>query len=461
MAHLPSSGNASISMIQKSKTATLHGTIHKRKHNRRRHDTLLLLVIASSTSFLLGSNLTLLLNSDTSSFHWTSVSSSRSNQLGSQSKILNMQQNDSGQLFSRRPEGKFPKNRKHIVAHGEPRSGSTLLFNMVGVSTFLFLMRHEPQRIPYMNMEPKYLQRKQTDGRFFSQDPTTVMKIYKTHADLEKFLRYNVTIFTTAKTDKEAGIIKSRLTHQGHDVAYVQSMQSLQSGGIPRIAHDFAFGYDLPKEDEELLVEYFSKWDILRCCCGEQMSKYWRNDLTPEIYKRDLGKHHPFCADHDIDEVEKAFMETKLYSWLDAYPNNMRLFNKPSLRDEELNGSYCSSYNERIRSDALGFYGQSRVKENVVLGDWTEQEHAIFLEGLQIHGSDNPHKIAKMLSTRTEMQVRLHLNDYVLENAIRSKGIESHIPNSDITIAYDEKGKLHLIDKTAMSDTHSSLFYKL
>jgi hypothetical protein len=244
-------------------------------------------------------------------------------------------------------------------------------------------------------------------------------------------------------------------------------MQRLKREGIPSIAQDFAFGYDLPKEDEEKMVEYFSKWEILRQCCGEQMSKYWKNDLTPDVYKKvTLKDHpHPFCADHDIDEVEKGFMETKLYSKLDAYPN-MRPFNKPSLRDGELNGTYCSSYNQRIKTEALNFYGQPLPMENIRTGNWTEEEHSVFLEGLKIHGSSKPSKIAKMLETRTVMQVYTHIKDYIeqqvqsgnddddeLVKVMERPALEGgDLAIGEIALAYDETGKLILVDKTSMSE---------
>eukprot|EP00986_Skeletonema_menzelii_P016469 scaffold14726_cov146-Skeletonema_menzelii.AAC.1 len=328
---------------------------------------------------------------------------------------------------------------------------------MVGVSNFLYLRHREPELVSYI--EAKYVK----DARDFHDGPAkTRTKIFKTHIDLSKFLKYDAVIFTTATTSNEAAAIKSRLKEEGHDVAYIQVMDTLKRVGIPRLAHDFANGYNLTDEDEMMLVEFMSKWEVLRQCCGEQMSKLWRNDLLPEAYTKEEMEHHPFCADYDIDEIENAFMKTKLYSWINAYPN-MRLFNKPSLRDGELNGNYCSSYNERIKTDALNFYGQPRPMNNIKTGNWTEEEHSIFLEGLQIHGSNKSNTIAKMIGTRTEIQVLNHLQDYMQEEMRKVFHIEDNeeilmerlvhkgkaIPG-EIAVAYDEEGKLILVDKTSM-----------
>lgn len=413
---------ATIGWIAKSKSGVHSNSSRRtgiqRQSTQRRNDlwslnTSLVILMSSSVSFLLGSHLTLLFTRNTS-FTWAPDNANHNHMAYTAMdrqlpRVEHVHSND-GLLYEKRPEGKFPVGGKHIVAHGIPRTASTLLFNMVGVCNFLYLMRNEPQNTSYI--EPKYIKFKSQLDQYLLQ--TNGTKIYKTHIELENFLRFDVVLFTTAKDKKEAATIKASLEEQGHDIAYVQDMQSLREGGIPHVAHDFAFGYGLSKEDEDDLVEYFSKWEILRQCCGQQMSQYWRNDLFPEIYRKvTIMKHHPFCADYDIDEMEKSFMETKLYSWIDAYPN-MRPFNKPSLLDEELNGTYCSSYNELVKTQVLDFYGQPRRNENITTGEWTEEEHLIFLEGLRQGWLNHPLKIAKMLKTRTPMQVHLHLKDYIL-----------------------------------------------
>lgn len=362
-----------------------------------------------------------------------------------------MEQPDDGLLYERRPPGKFPARKKHIIAHGEPRTASTLLYNMVGVSNFLHLSRHEPHLVS--DIEAKFVK----DERDFHDGSENTTKIFKTHVDLDKFLKYDAVIFTSTTTSKKAAALKSHLEEQGHDVAHVQDMETLKSGGIKRIAADFAFGYDLCKDDEEMLVEYMTKWEVLRQCCGQQMSSSWRNDLLPEVYKKEQLKPHPFCKDYDIDEIENAFMKTKLFSLLDAY-HNMRQFNKPSLRDGELNGSYCSSYNERIKTEALNFYGQPRPLENIKTGSWTEEEHNIFLEGVKIHGSNKPNRIANMIGTRTEIQVLKHLNDYIRtgfhdadnEERTAERPIRTGIDvTGEVAFAYDEKGELILVNKAS------------
>lgn len=284
----------------------------QRRNDRGSVNTRLIIVMSSSVSFLLGSHLTLLFTRNTTSFNTWTPDNANANHMTWQQPRVEHEHSDNGLLYEKRPEGKFPVGGKHIVAHGSPRTASTLLFNMVGVSKFLYLMRNDPQNMSYI--EPKYI-KEATHMEQYLLQPSNGTKIYKTHIDLENFVKFDVVVFTTAKDKKDAATIKASLEEQGHDVAYVQDMESLKEGGIPRIAHDFAFGYGLSTQDENDMVEYFSKWEILRQCCGQQMSQYWRNDLFPEIYRKValLPKHHPFCADYDIDDGEVLYGDQAVF----------------------------------------------------------------------------------------------------------------------------------------------------
>merc|ERR1719414_2243097 len=67
----------------------------------------------------------------------------------------------------------------------------------------------------------------------------------------------------------------------------------------------------------ELLVPYFSMWDILRLCCGRQMSKTWRAQLQGQKIERGLtNPQYPGCEFHDLDSVQHAFINvSQQYNW--------------------------------------------------------------------------------------------------------------------------------------------------
>ena len=71
--------------------------------------------------------------------------------------------------------------------------------------------------------------------------------------------------------------------------------------------------FNLTDEEVKLLEDYMSNYQILRRCCGMQMSKYNRLrlhgcDVTE--YKNDVsGKHrYPWCENHDFEKIENEFM---------------------------------------------------------------------------------------------------------------------------------------------------------
>ena len=150
----------------------------------------------------------------------------------------------------------------------------------------------------------------------------------------EKLLNESV-IFTTAANKKEAYDVEMELYSKGFDYAYVQDMETLKDVGSAGLIPDYIIGFGLPQSEKQQMVEYFEKWEILRQCCGKQMSGKWRSDL----YR--LGKRkprHSLCTKHDIDDVEQSFMSTDLYQLIDQY-TNIRELNKPSLLDDDLNGT--------------------------------------------------------------------------------------------------------------------------
>ena len=77
----------------------------------------------------------------------------------------------------------------------------------------------------------------------------------------------------------------------------------------------------------------------------------------PDKFKLEKFSSHPTCHTYDIDAVERAFMRTELFQMIERYPN-VRALNKPSLNDGALNGTYCSSYNHRVRTQGLSIWGR-------------------------------------------------------------------------------------------------------
>ena len=250
--------------------------------------------------------------------------------------------------------GLFPI-RTHIVTQGTPRTATTLLFNMVAVSYFLYLLEYDPDDI--QNVQLQYYQRHDAID-LMRRSTDEVHYILKTHSDLAYYLSDNAVVFTAAEDRNEAAAMRARLEKDGHIVAFVQDMETVKEkdGGLYSLIDVYVAGYNLPEKHRRLLREYFVQWEILRQCCGKQMSIKWRNDMMPIQYKIDKFGSHPKCATIDIDIVERTFMNTQLYTLIDEYPS-VRELNKPSMKDDALNGTYCSSYNHLVRTLGLSFWG--------------------------------------------------------------------------------------------------------
>jgi hypothetical protein len=223
---------------------------------------------------------------------------------------------------------------------------------MVGVSYFLYLLENEPDKIP----DVKLLYYKRHDGIEVMRKSKSP-HIFKTHSDLGHYLSENAVVFTAAKDREEAEEMRETLEMDGHAVAFVQDMETLKEDGLSSLVDVYVAGYGLPEKYRLSLNDYFSKWEILRQCCGKQMSMKWRNEMMPEEYKiESIASNHPICPSIDIDGVERAFMNTELYSLIEDHPS-VRVLNKASLKDDSLNGTYCSSYNHLVRTQGMSIWG--------------------------------------------------------------------------------------------------------
>ncbi len=189
--------------------------------------------------------------------------------------------------------------RKHMVTHGHPRTATTLLFNMVAVSYFLYLQQNEPDLASALNVK---FRRRGEGGKFLRH--VNSPHVVKTHSSLDEYMNCDATIFTTAMDTKEAARTRQILSREGHEIAFVQDMQTLKEIGIPGLVRTYVKGFGLSRNREREMIEYFSNWELLRQCCGKQMSSRWRNDLFPEHLKNKKMEPHPICRKYSIDDVE-------------------------------------------------------------------------------------------------------------------------------------------------------------
>ena len=182
---------------------------------------------------------------------------------------------------------------------------------------------------------------------------STVMKTHNVN-HIGAFVANSSTgIFITTRTKERGRKMADRLARKtGENVSLVQDLETLSEIKAVGFLDLYADFFDLPSHYLPLLHDYFTLWEKLRVCCGAQMSKHWRNELHPSTRDKNFDPH-PFCGSLDIDVVERAFMNTTIFKMIDSL--ELRGMNRPSLRDDALDGSYCSRYNNAVWTKGLRF----------------------------------------------------------------------------------------------------------
>jgi len=239
-------------------------------------------------------------------------------------------------------------NFTSFISYGPARSASTLQFNIVCVCFFLHMKVHKPT---LANSTKCYYQSK-TNYNYPSLDLPQVMKTHNVKHLSDFGAKSGTGIFITARTKEQGQKMADNLTESGRIVGLIQDLETLSEIKVDGFLDMYADFFDLPSHYLPMLHEHYILWEKLRICCGRQMSKYWRYELNASTWEEALDPH-PFCGSLDIDAVEKAFMNTTIFKMIDSHgPQGM---NKPAMRDDALDGTYCSRYNKAVQAEGLEF----------------------------------------------------------------------------------------------------------
>lgn len=168
--------------------------------------------------------------------------------------------------------------------------------------------------------------------------------------------------------------------------------------------------------------------------------------MMPEKFKRSDLPHHPTCAIYDIDQIEQSLMASKLYNKISQYPNLLAL-NKPSLNDENLNGTYCSSYNHRVRTEGLSIWGAPGGRPVRSAIDWAiKVEYSQGTDNLRPEGVKYLESIGmRELWRRPELEKKVWMKKLLKERIVkRAKSYKLNLQEVDDTLEFhfgdDEEG---------------------
>ena len=131
-----------------------------------------------------------------------------------------------------------------------------------------------------------------------------------------------------------------------------------------KIIEDYRPFFDITDGEFSDVVRYMRAWDVLRRCCGPQMSKDYRARLysdTRYVPHRGPGSvDYDSCEMYDVDAIERELVGLRLFKECD----DLR-----TLQDKvdwaTLNGTFCSRYKEAaIETGAQMNDNPWQMKEN-------------------------------------------------------------------------------------------------
>ena len=232
-----------------------------------------------------------------------------------------------------------------IIQYGVPRTATTLQFEIL---CLMMAFLHEDE--------------KNSVGCFYFINPNSKYKVIKVHhiSSILPSIRPGSWVFMTSKgplTDKlRQKVIQLKQKHI--DVPYIADVNLVSKRGH-FIAYEYQKIFGLTDEQMKHVVEFLRYWDIIRVCCGIQMSADWRNHLAPNKTYR---QHHdtnslsyPACEMYNISSVEALLLNTRAFKTFSNISTLSNVIGKPSVVDGYLNGSYCKRCSENISKHNLKF----------------------------------------------------------------------------------------------------------
>lgn len=197
----------------------------------------------------------------------------------------------------------------------------------------------------------------QSVGCRFNKHPNTKYRVIKTHSISGKKLALippDSWVFLTSngmriseRREKELSLIKKRHLL----IPYIADLNLVLKRGH-FIAYEYQKIFRVTDEQMARIIEYLRFWDILRICCGKQLSKQWRHVLTSGTNNDPKGLSYPACEMYNISQVERFLMQSYIFKRFAHISDSLNeVIGKPSIVDGKLNGSYCERCNRNIKMD--------------------------------------------------------------------------------------------------------------
>ena len=261
------------------------------------------------------------------------------------------------QLVGKRTMDDIPK---FLLQVGQPRQATTLQHRTICVFTLMRIIEAGLNTTDLICQYTKSFRNKQQEY--------AVIKIH------EPRLTYNNSIYSTAwvfGTDynyRELTLCPSdnNCTYYGkNDHILTVNITTLQNMGLMYVISLYQNVFKLREYDIHHVRIFLKYWEILRKCCGLQMSMSYRITLNPYLnsssahYRAPSSEPHE-CVLYNIDAVYEAITKTYIGKLLNG--TNLDHVMRPSDEDKPYYATYCSDYNYATKALHLGFNG--KVKRN-------------------------------------------------------------------------------------------------
>ena len=136
-------------------------------------------------------------------------------------------------------------------------------------------------------------------------------------------------------------------------IMYMQSQRALAKKGARAVVARYADIFHLNEQHRAQLWEYIEPWQLLRQCCGTQMSGAWR--VVLQSHRRHDPSSH-LCARHDLRAVEWTLMRSDVFRKLGPM-GPAQLVSPDGASDtgvalsNRFDGTYCNRTNAAIEAD--------------------------------------------------------------------------------------------------------------
>ena len=252
-----------------------------------------------------------------------------------------------------------------IIQYGESRTASTLQFQTL-CAFAMVLNEAEPGRVN-CSFLPSY----GTSGDLVDKaaDQST-LHVVKTHVVPAEGFPKDAWLFVSeiddavGSDDPWQGAAQQMSAELKHEVKYVQVLSRLMTQGSG-IATEYKPLFGLSDQQVEQVVTYLRYWDILRMCCGAQMSDDWRAQLIGDAKPATSEGSYLMtakpenCQLHDIPAIERHTVRTQVFQLAAKGGEGTAYLRSTSSLERdagyELDGGYCDWFNKEVACQQLSF----------------------------------------------------------------------------------------------------------